>query len=181
MSRKLYVVSGPSGAGISDIAAAVFAKRDDVSAVTPVTARKMRAGEVNGVGFYFYDLDGWKSLKEAGGLLECTEFAGNDYGTSREFVVQLLDAGKNVLLSLEPDRAAQVKQNFPAAVCIWVEPSDETLLRERFSQRARSEREIEVRLRAAAEQRAASGFCDLRIADDDPATTLRTLNEAIEA
>ncbi|MBQ1790499.1 MAG: hypothetical protein II008_09985 [Oscillospiraceae bacterium] len=40
---------------------------------------------------------------------------------------------------------------------------------------------LSVALRAAAEQRAASGFCDLRIADDDPATTLRTLNEAIEA
>jgi guanylate kinase len=141
----------------------------------------MKEGETDGIGFRFYDLEAWSALKDAGGLLETTEFAGNDYGTSREFVVQLLDAGKNVLLSLEPDRAAQVKQNFPAAVCIWVEPSDETLLRERFSQRARSEREIEVRLRAAAEQRAASGFCDLRIADDDPATTLRTLNEAIEA
>ena len=178
---KLYVVTGPSGTGLSDTLAALFRLRPDLSAVLPVTSRRMKEGETDGVGFRFYDLEAWSALKDAGGLLETTEFAGNDYGTSREFVVQLLDAGKNVLLSLEPDRAAQVKQNFPAAGCIWVEPSDETLLRERFSQRARSEREIEVRLRAAAEQRAASGFCDLRIADDDPATTLRTLNEAIEA
>lgn len=178
---KLYVVTGPSGTGLSDTLAELFRLRPDLSAVLPVTSRRMKEGETDGVGFRFYDLEAWSALKDAGGLLETTEFAGNDYGTSRELVVQLLDAGKNVLLSLEPARAAQVKQSFPAAVCIWVEPSDEAILRERFSQRARSEREIEVRLRAAAEQRAASGFCDLRIADDDPAATLRALNEVIKA
>lgn len=177
---KLYVVTGPSGTGLSDTLAELFRIRPDLSAVLPVTSRRMKEGETDGVGFRFYDLDEWNALKAAGELLETTEFAGNDYGTSRALVSELLDAGKNVLLSLEPDRAAQVKQSFPEAVCIWVEPSDEALLRERFSQHARSEREIEVRLRAAAEQRAASGFCDLRIADDDPAATLRALDEAMK-
>ncbi len=118
---KLYVVTGPSGTGLSDTLAALFRLRPDLSSVLPVTSRRMKEGETDGIGFRFYDLEAWSALKDAGGLLETTEFAGNDYGTSREFVVQLLDAGKNVLLSLEPDRAAQVKQNFPAAVCIWVE------------------------------------------------------------
>ncbi len=177
---KLYVVTGPSGTGLSDTLAALFRLRPDLSAVLPVTSRRMKEGETDGVGFRFYDLEAWNALKEAGGFLETTEFAGNDYGTSRELVNELLDAGKNVLLSLEPERAAQVKRSFPASVCIWVEPSSEALLRERFSRRARSEREIEVRMRTAAEQRAASAFCDLRIADDDPAATLRALNTAIE-
>jgi len=146
-----------------------------------VTSRRMKEGETDGVGFRFYDLEEWNAMKNAGEFLETTEFAGNDYGTSRALVNELLDAGKNVLLSLEPERAAQVKQSFPASVCIWVEPSNEALLRERFSQRARSEREIEVRLRTAAEQRASSGFCDLRVADDDPASTLKALNETIKA
>ena len=63
MSKKLVVLSGPSGAGLGDIAAAVFAARKDVVPVVPVTARKMKAGETDGVGFYFYDLDGWNALK----------------------------------------------------------------------------------------------------------------------
>ena len=106
MSKKLFVLSGPSGAGIREIAAAVFAMREDVRAVTPVTARKMKEGEVNGVGFWFYDLDGWKALKEAGDLLETTEFAGNDYGTSRalsrsrfEVPVRLQEAERQRALS----------------------------------------------------------------------------------
>ena len=178
---KLYVVTGPSGTGLSDTLAELFLLRPDLSAVLPVTSRRMKEGETDGVGFRFYDLEEWNTMKNAGEFLETTEFAGNDYGTSRALVNELLDAGKNVLLSLEPERAAQVKQSFPASVCIWVEPSNEALLRERFSQRARSEREIEVRLRTAAEQRASSGFCDLRVADDDPASTLKALNEAIKA
>ena len=178
---KLYVVTGPSGTGLSDTLAELFRLRPDLSAVLPVTSRRMKEGETDGIGFRFYDLEEWKAMKESGGFLETTEFAGNDYGTSRELVNELLNAGKNVLISLEPERAAQVKQNAPESVCIWVEPSSEVLLRERFSQRARSEREIEVRLRTAAEQRSVSGFCDLRIAGDDPSAVLSALNEAIQA
>lgn len=178
MSRKLYVVSGPSAAGISDIGAAVFAKRDDVSAVTPVTARKMRAGEVNGVGFYFYDLDGWKSLKEAGGLLECTEFAGNDYGTSRALVEEKLAAGQHVLLTLEVERAAQVKRNMPEAVCVYVEPSPD-VLRSRYEAIARSPFETAVRLQTAERQRALSGFCDARIRSDDLDAAAQALDRLI--
>ena len=127
MSKKLYVVSGPSGAGIADIVAAVFARREDVVAVVPVTARKRKAGEVDGVGFYFYDLEGWNALKESGDLLEATEFAGNDYGTSRRLVAEQLAAGKNVMINLDVARAAQIKQNMPEAVCVYIEPSPAVL------------------------------------------------------
>ena len=166
MSKKLYVVSGPSGAGIRDIVAAVFAAREDVCAVTPVTARKMKEGEVDGVGFFFYDLEGWNALKESGDLLECTEFAGNDYGTSRRLVEEKLNAGKHVLLNLEVDRAAQIKENMPEAVCVYVEPSP-AVLRARYEAIARSPFEVPVRLETADKQRAISDFCDARIASDD--------------
>ena len=176
---KLYVVTGPSGTGLSDILAELFRRRSDLSAVLPVTSRRMKDGETDGVGFCFYDLDQWNALKESGDLIETTEFAGNDYGTSRTLVNKVLSEGKNALLSLEPERADQIKKNYPEAVCIWVEPSDEDALRQRLSSKTRSEREVEVRLRKAAEQRACSSFCDIRIADDDPDETLRALDTAI--
>ena len=166
MSKKLYVVSGPSGAGIRDIAAAVFAAREDLCAVTPVTARKMKPGEIDGVGFYFFDLDGWNALKESGDLLECTEFTGNDYGTSRRLVREKLASGRHVLLTLEVERAAQLKKNMPEAVCVYVEPSPD-VLRARYAAISRSPFEVPVRLEAAEKQRALSDFCDARIASDD--------------
>ena len=80
---RLFVICGPSGAGLREIVGAVLDGRNDIGSVVPVTARKMKAGEQNGVGFWFYDLEGWNAMKESGELLEATEFAGNDYGTSR--------------------------------------------------------------------------------------------------
>ena len=104
MQKKCLVVCGPSGAGLGEIVKRVFALRSDVAAVTPVTARKPKAGEQDGVGFWFYDLEGWNALKESGDLLEATEFAGNDYGTSRRLVNAALEQGHNVLLNLPVER-----------------------------------------------------------------------------
>ena len=166
MSKKLFVLSGPSGAGIGDVIRAVYAHRGDVGAAVPVTARKMKAGEQDGVGFCFYDLEGWNALKESGDLLEATEFAGNDYGTSRARVQEQLDAGKHVLLNLDVDRAAQLKANMPEAVCVYIEPSPD-VLRARYEQLARSPFEVSVRLDEAQKQRERSAFCDLRLSGDD--------------
>ena len=166
MSKKLFVVTGPSGAGIGELLSALFEKRRDLGTVTPLTARKMKEGEHDGVGFYFYDLEGWNALKEAGDLLETTEFAGNDYGTSRRLVEEQLAAGKHVLLNLSIERAAQVKRSMPEAVCVDVEPSP-AVLRERCRQISRSEFEASVRLEAAERQRAQAGFCDRFLNSDD--------------
>lgn len=174
MSKKLFVLSGPSGAGIREIAAAVFAQRGDVGAVVPVTARKMKAGETDGVGFFFFDLEGWNALKEQGDLLETTEFAGNDYGTSRRLVAEKLASGQNVLLTLEIERAVQLKQNMPEAVCVYIEPSP-TVLEARYAALSRSRFEVPVRLGEAERQRALSGFCDARISSDDEAAAVQEL------
>jgi guanylate kinase len=166
MEKKLLVVCGPSGAGLGEIVKRVFALRPDTAAATPVTARKPKAGETDGVGFWFYDLEGWNALMESGDLLEATEFAGNDYGTSRRRVTEQLDAGKNVLLNLPVERAAQLKRNMPEAVCVYVEPSEE-VLKQRYEAIARSSFELAVRLEQAEKERALSAFCDKRICSDD--------------
>ena len=176
---KLYVLSGPSGAGLGEIVTALFARRKDLCAVTPITARKMKAGEVDGVGFYFYDLEGWNALKESGDLLEATEFAGNDYGTSRRLVNAALEQGHNVLLNLPVERAKQLKANMPQAVCLYVEPT-EAVLKARYQAIARSGFELSVRLETAERQRALSDFCDERVCSDDPETALRELEAILD-
>ncbi len=163
---KLLVLSGPSGAGLGEIVKTLFSRRPSLRPVTPVTARKMKAGETDGVGFYFFDLEGWNALKESGDLLECVEFAGNDYGTSRRLVQAELDAGHDVLLNLPVERARQLKQNLPEAVCLYVEPS-EAVLKARYAAIARSSFELSVRLEQAEKERALSSFCDGRICSDD--------------
>ena len=178
MTPKLFVITGPFGAGIPSLVEKILKKRSDLLTVTPVTARKMKPGEQDGVGFFFYDLEGWNALKEAGDLLETTELAGNDYGTSRRLVEEAFKEGKHVLLSVEPERAAQVKQNMPEAVCVYVEPSP-AVLEARYREISRSEFELAVRLEAAEKERALSSFCDHRINSDDTDAAIRELNAII--
>ena len=165
---RLFVITGPSGAGLKEILKDVLDGRRDIGHAVPVTARKMKQGEVNGEGFWFFDLEQWAEILASGDLLETTEFAGNDYGTSRKLVNEQLEAGRNVVLNLEVERAAQVKANMPEAVCVYVEPADEAELRARYEKSCRSEIEVSVRMREAKRQRELSGFCDFRIDSSDP-------------
>ena len=176
---KLFVISGPSGTGAADIIAEIFAEREDVSSVMPITARKMKAGETDGVGFRFFDLDGWNELKESGDLLEQTVFAGNDYGTSRKLVEEKLKAGKSVMLSIETARARQIKQNMPEAVCVYMSPS-EGVLREIYEKSARNWVEVNVRMEMAQAQEKLADFADARICLDDPACAKKELLKLID-
>lgn len=177
---KLFVISGPSGAGLREIVGAVLDSRQDIGSVVPVTARKKKAGERDGVGFWFYDLDAWKAMRESGELLETTEFAGNDYGTSRRLVQEQLTAGKNVLLNLEIDRAAQVKASMPEAVCVYMAPSTEDELRARYEKTARSPFEVTARMDRAAKEKAQAGFCDAFIPTDDGGEAVKALSALID-
>ena len=177
---KLFVISGPSGAGLREIVGAVLDSRDDIGHVVPVTARKMKAGEVDGEGFWFYDLEGWNAMRASGELLESTEFAGNDYGTSRRLVEEQLQAGKNVVLNLEVDRAAQIKANMPEAVCVYMEPSTEEILRARYEKTARSPFEVSARMDVAAQEKQAAAFCDRTIFTDDADEAAKELGALLD-
>ncbi|MBR0208041.1 MAG: hypothetical protein IJQ43_04010 [Oscillospiraceae bacterium] len=166
MSEKLIVISGPSGVGIGEIVAALFARENRLVPVVPVTARKMKEGERDGVGFFFFELEDWNAMKESGDLLETTEFAGNDYGTSRKLVEEQFAKGNSVLMERELDRAAQIKRSMPEAICVYVEPS-KAVLEERLKAISRSALELSLRLQTAKRLAAQSAFCDRHVCSDD--------------
>lgn len=178
---KLYVITGPSGAGTGEIVERVLAARQDLVTVTPVTARKMKKGEEDGRGFYFYDLDAWKRMKESGELLETTVLMGNDYGTSRALVEAEIAQGRSVVQQLEPDRAAQVKRSRPESVCVLIVPLDETELKRRYAAMARGSYELPVRMEIAQRQcREAAAFCDVTIDSSDPDRAIEALNALMQ-
>ena len=178
---RLFVVSGPSGAGIGEIMKATIESREDIGFITPVTARKMKAGEENGKGFFFYDLEGWDALIAEGDLLEHTEFAGNDYGTSRKQVLEQTSHGKNVLLNLELSRASQIKENMPESVCVFVIPKDRAVLEERYTATARNRFEVPIRMEEAEKQVKESSFCDYIVYSDVVEQAVKELSQIMDA
>ena len=179
MTPKLIVVSGPSAVGIGEIVAALFARVPGLVPVVPVTARKMKEGERDGVGFFFFELEGWEEMKRSGDLLETTEFAGNDYGTSRKLVEEQFAQGNSVLMERELDRAAQIKRSMPEAICVYVEPS-EKVLEERLKAVSRSTLELSLRLQTAERLRAASSFCGRQVCSDDIEAAIREIESLLD-
>ena len=179
MREKLIVISGPSGVGIGELVAALFARENGLAPIVPVTARKMKEGERDGVGFFFFELEDWNAMKESGDLLETTEFAGNDYGTSKKLVEEQFAKGNSVLMERELDRAAQIKRSMPEAICVYVEPS-EKVLEERLKAVSRSTLELSLRLQTAERLRAASSFCDRQVCSDDIEAAIREIESLLD-
>ena len=98
MKGKLYILSGPSGAGKGTVCKQLIKERPDIVLSISMTTRPPRADEKNGVNYFFTDKQSFLKIKEEGGFLECAGNFDNYYGTPRAFVVDNLEKGRDVLL-----------------------------------------------------------------------------------
>ena len=95
MGARLFVVSGPAGAGKGTILERVRARRPDLALSVSATTRPPRAGEADGVAYYFMDESEFRSRVDAGEFLEWAVVHGNLYGTLRSEVESRLGEGSS--------------------------------------------------------------------------------------
>lgn len=146
---KLFILSGPSGAGKGTICKELLAQtsREDVQLSVSMTTRNPRVGETDGVSYYFVSKEDFLRKIEAGGLLEYAEVYGNYYGTPKQPVIEKLAAGIDVILEIDMQGALKVKENYPDGVFIFILPPSMTELRKRLTGRGTETAEaIEMRL-----------------------------------
>lgn len=126
----LFTISAPSGAGKTSLVNALLADNDPRTCVSVShTTRAMRPGEQDGVNYHFVDRHSFLDMQERGVFLESAEVFGNLYGTSGDWVQQKLDVGKDVILEIDWQGAAQVRSKITTLKSIFIlPPSLETLL-----------------------------------------------------
>ncbi|WP_027717218.1 guanylate kinase [Desulfovirgula thermocuniculi] len=147
----LLVLSGPSGAGKGTVCRALVEKEPNIRLSVSATTRKPRAGEVDGVNYFFVTRERFQEMIKAGELLEWAEVYGNYYGTPRKAVEEALQEGYDVLLEIDVQGGLQVKEKFPEAVLIFLLPPSRAALVERLTGRGTdSAEEIRRRLRWAS-------------------------------
>lgn len=179
---KLLVISGPSGAGKSTVIGRLMELRDDVCFSVSVTTRPPRSGEEDGKDYFFVTPQRFQELAEGGFLLENAEYVGNRYGTPRGYVESRILEGKNVVLDIEVQGAAQVQKNCPDAVTVFIlPPSGEELERRLRHRNTDSDEKIRERLLQAKRECAEAGKYGYIVVNDDPDKAAKELDSIITA
>ncbi len=149
----LIVVSGPSGAGKGTICKELLKRRNDINVSVSATTRQPRAGEKHGVNYFFIDREEFENKIKNDEFLEHAVVYNNYYGTSKEFVLNKVAEGEDVLLEIDIQGAMQVKEKYPEGVFIFIlPPSYEELKKRIIGRGSETEETLNTRFSSAYDE-----------------------------
>jgi guanylate kinase len=180
---KLVIISGPSGAGKSTVVSQLIAESDlPLVLSVSATTRPPRAGEQNGVNYWFLTAEEFQKKKQKGEFLECKEVFGRGYwyGTLKETVKAGLESGKWLILEIDVQGALTVQQHFPNAVMIFVHPGSMDELERRLRARnTESEDAIRRRLDVAFDEMSLRHNYTHEVINENVDTTVERINQLL--
>ncbi|MBL7114290.1 MAG: guanylate kinase [Kiritimatiellae bacterium] len=173
----LIVVSAPSGAGKTTLCDRLLQEVTGLAYSVSCTTRHPRGAEQDGVDYHFLDECEFRKRIAAGEFLEYATVHGNLYGTLRDSVASSLESGQSVLMDIDVQGAAQIRERLAtspvddtlrkAFVDIFIEPPSLDALRQRLMGRGEDpDDEIERRLAKAASEMSRSGDYRYHVVND---------------
>ena len=178
----LIVLSGFSGAGKGTLVKELMKTYDNYALSISMTTRKPREGEVHGREYFFTERESFEEKIAQNGLIEYAEYCGNYYGTPRDYVEEMLAAGRDVLLEIEIQGMHKVKKMFPDMLTLFVTPPSIAELEKRLRGRGtETEEVIRKRLARAAEE--ANGMEDYEylVVNDDLQECVEEIHSIVKA
>ena len=146
----VFIISGPSGSGKDTVMTKLFKKMPELLFSISSITRAMRAGEREGEKYNFITREKFEDMLKNDRLLEHNEFVGNYYGTPREPVERAVANGQDMVIEVDVNGAAQIREKMPEAVSIFIMPPSFAELKRRLSGRGtESEELIQKRLASA--------------------------------
>ena len=139
MAGILFIISAPSGSGKSTLVNRLRSLVTDLDFSVSYTTRAPRPSERQDREYHYISPARFKEMVGRGEFLEWAEVFGNYYGTACRSLTDAQDAGKDLLLDIDVQGAAQVREKMPDAVSIFLLAPDPETLARRLRERSRKE------------------------------------------
>ena len=180
MSGNLFVISAPSGAGKTSLVQALLNINPQIDVSVSYTTRAPRPGEHDGKDYHFVSRESFLAMAKRGEFLESAEVYGNLYGTSQTWINHENSRGKDILLEIDWQGAAQIRGLFPECISVFILPPSLKALEERLKKRGKDNEEVIARRMAAVRQDVAHvAEFDYVIINDNLNEALRELNAVV--
>jgi len=175
------IFAAPSGVGKTTIARELSARRNDVEFSISATTRPPRPTERDGTDYFFHTEAEFRSMIEAGELVEWAEVHGHLYGTPRRNLEEAASRRHFLLLDIDVQGSRQIKEAAPEAVSIFVLPPSGSELAKRLAGRGSEDDAVRRRrlLASRAELRAAEEF-DFIVVNEDLGAAVDAVERIIE-
>lgn len=189
LSPLLIIISAPSGGGKTTLCQQLLAARPDMARAVTCTTRAPRPGEQDGVDYYFLDAGSFLKRLQAGNFLEHATVFGNSYGTLKSEVLGKLRQGRDVLLNIDVQGAATIREHARedaelkrALVTVFLTPPSVAILETRLRKRGTdAEAVIQKRLSVARQELAQWKNFDYLLLSDSINEDLRRMLAIVEA
>ena len=177
---KLFIVSAPSGAGKTSLVKALVDAHSDVTVSISHTTREMRPGEINGKDYFFTGLRDFKEMIARNEFIEYAKVFDHYYGTSLQSIENQLAKGLKVILEIDWQGAAQVRERISDTQSIFILPPSKAELENRLRGRGQDSDEIIARrMRDAENEMSHYGEFDYIILNDDFDQALKELTSLV--
>ena len=143
MAGILFIISAPSGSGKSTLVNQLRSLVAGLEFSVSWTTRGPRGSEVDSREYHFTTREHFEEMIRNDEFLEYAEVFGNYYGTARSTLAEAFAAGKDLLLDIDVQGAAQVRQKMPNAVSIFLMPPSPDVLEYRLRNRSRAEGSVQ--------------------------------------
>ena len=164
----LFVVSSPSGGGKGTIIEHVLDRVQNLSYSVSYTTRAPRSKEVDGREYFFVSRDTFEEMVAAGEFLEWACVHGNFYGTAKSQILERTGAGADIILEVDVQGAAKVRELLMDSVSIFILPPSFDVLKQRLIARGTdAPAELELRLRRAPDEMREYSSFDYVIINDE--------------
>lgn len=182
MSPFPLILSAPSGGGKTTIARALLARRRDLGYSVSCTTRGPRAGETEGIDYYFMSRAQFIAERERGAFAESAEVHGNLYGTLRREVERVLGEDRHVVMDIDVQGAVQFARAFPQSVTVFVlPPSAEVLLDRLRARKTESAAQLAARLQSALQELQQVGQYEYVVVNDDLERAVTGVSTIVDA